>query len=150
MKYMKFYWPLLAALIFYSLLSFLWGSTGLQAVREMESRKQLLESNLAELNSINEQLNQDLLSLGSNHERIAVQSRNLGYIQDREKLLFVNVGGIKSRQLDVGRILYLENLEKSRGLAAKLGTVLIFATGQIGIIASRRKKRPAEQQPAVS
>ncbi|MDC7240707.1 MAG: septum formation initiator family protein [Spirochaetales bacterium] len=137
---MKFYWPLLAALIFYSLLSFFWGSTGLQALKEMELRKKQLESNLAELSSINSQLNQDLLSLGSDHERIAVQSRNLGYLQEQEKMLFVNIGSIKSRQFDVGRILYLENVEKSPGTAVKWGTVLVFAAGQALVLVYRRRK----------
>ncbi|MDC7234807.1 MAG: septum formation initiator family protein [Spirochaetales bacterium] len=143
MNKLNFYWPLLTALLFYSLFSFLWGSTGLNALQEMESRKAVLEKNLSELSSINEQLNEDLLSLSSDPERIAVQSRNLGYIQSNEKMLFANLSSLGSSQLDVGKILHLESMDRENGNLVKVITLLIFLTGQSFSILMNRKKRPA-------
>lgn len=143
MKNLNYYWPLITALIFYSIYSILWGSTGLNAVHEMEARKKMLENNLAELSNINQQLNEDLISLSSDPERIAIQSRNLGYIQGREKMLFVNLSGLSSSQLDVGKILHLDNVEGSSGLGIKWLTFIIFSAGQILIYLLKRKKRPA-------
>lgn len=114
----------------------------MSATREMESRKKMLEENLKELSYINKQLNEDLLSLSSDPERIAIQSRNLGYIQQQEKMVFVNLAGIDSSQLDVGKILHLEGIEGSPGIAAKLMTFLILSLGLISNYIFSRKKRP--------
>jgi len=143
MKNLNYYWPLLAALIFYSIFSFFWGNTGLNAMHEMESRKKILENNLSELSQINKKLNEDLISLSSDPERIAIQSRNLGYIQNQEKMVFVNLAGINSSQLDVGKILHLKVIESATGSGAKWMTFSIFSMGLILNYFLKRKKRPA-------
>lgn len=140
MKNINYYWPLIIALIFYSFFSFLWGSTGISALHEMEAKKRRLQNNLAELSHINKQLNEDLVSLSSDPERIAIQSRNLGYIQNQEKMLFVNLSGIKSKQLYVGKILHLDNIDSSSGVGIKLFTFLIFSIGQILNYLFRKKR----------
>ena len=127
----KYYWPLLTALIIYSILSFFWGRTGIQSIKEMENIRFQLEQNLNELNQINSNLNDNIKSFGSDPERIVIQSRDLSYIKDHEKILFMNLSGTAVSQADVGKILHLEIKYDSPESLFKWISFLFFMTGMV-------------------
>ncbi|QEN07409.1 septum formation initiator family protein [Oceanispirochaeta crateris] len=142
---MKYYWPLMAALIIYTVLSFFWGKTGIQSIIEMERVRSQLELNLNELNQINNQLNEDLGSLSSDPERIAIQSRNLGYIQDNERILFMNLNGLSASKMNVGKILHLEQKMEKPEQSFKWIAFITFLSGSLLAFISDRKKEIINQ-----
>ncbi len=89
MKFRSFKWIFLSLFILYSLSLFLWGDSGLNAMKKQLNIEKELHRNLSVLVSTNEKLNKQLDSYRYDPETIIIQARELGYIQEGEKMLFV-------------------------------------------------------------
>ncbi len=138
---MKFYWPLLTALLLYTSLSFFWGRTGMQAQKELIAIRTELQENLVELNRINSRLNDELNSLGSDAQSIIIQSRNLSYLSKDEKLLFVNMPETGVSRMDAGKFLNLHWIERGEDSFLKGVSLLFFLfTSIILILVNRNRK----------
>jgi cell division protein FtsB len=138
---MKFYWPLLLALIMYTALSFFWGRSGMQAQKELISIRTELQKNLDELNRINRTLNDELNALGSDPESIIIQSRNLSYHEADEKLLFVNLPESGLRKIDAGKFLNLHWVERAEDNLFKGISLLVFLSSSLIVILVRRNRK---------
>ncbi len=97
----------------YMTLMLLFGPTGTMAVRELDSYKARLESNIEQLEGINSELNSQLSRLMSDRETIAVLARELGYYGTGEGA--INIPGYQARKNSyvVGSIVY--SAESERG-----------------------------------
>ncbi len=138
MNPMKYYGPLLAALIVYTLLSLFRGSTGFQNMRDLKQTRQELNRNLSELRQINQALNEELLSLSHDLERIIIQSRNLMYLEKGESILCINTAQNTAISGNyAGKILRPQVSAQSSGLPFKGIAFLVFAAGILLVSLSR-------------
>ena len=141
MNPMKFYIPLLMALIVYTILSFFWGRSGVQAQNELIVIKSELHKNLVELNRINRTLNDELNSLGKDPESIIIKSRNLSYHESDELLLFVNLHDNDFSKIDAGKFLNLHWIEKGEDSLFKALSILMFLISALSVLMIGRIKK---------
>ena len=109
----------------YSICLFLWGDSGINAMkRQLNTEKELLR-NLNVLVSTNEKLNKQLNSYRYDPETIIIQARELGYIQDGEKMLFVKGLNDTSHVQKPGNVILPQEQQES---GEKIIKILFFAT----------------------
>ena len=138
---MKFYGPLLMALIIYTSLGFFWGRTGLYAQKELTAIRTELQKNLEELNRINNKLNDQLNALSSEPESIIIQSRNLSYHESDEKLLFLNLPENGPTRMDAGKFLNLHWIEREEDTMIKVVSILGFLLSSLIVMITSRNRK---------
>ncbi|MBN2656180.1 MAG: septum formation initiator family protein [Spirochaetales bacterium] len=89
MKWSIFLFSLLIGLSVYSVLIFAKGDTGLSAMEQAESYKNLLSENLDEIREINRELTVDFDALSSDEELIKLKARALGYYEAADHLVHI-------------------------------------------------------------
>ncbi|MDR1352256.1 MAG: septum formation initiator family protein [Treponema sp.] len=92
MRLLKYLFPLWAAILVYSLLSFLYGPAGFSAYEGLKAERDKQMANLESLKNITRELEGDRDALLYDRDSIAVQARELGYGTDDER--FVRIVGL--------------------------------------------------------
>lgn len=92
MRLLKYLFPLWAAILVYSLLSFLYGPAGFSAYEGLEAERDKQLANLEALKNISRELEGDRDALLYDGDSIAVHARELGYGTDDER--FVRIVGL--------------------------------------------------------
>lgn len=114
-----------AGFVAYALCLFLAGPAGFASMKRLETERERLAVNLAELRSINESLATRVEALKSDRETIAIEGRRLGFLSEGERLVKIVGRDTPSRSLVVGKILTLREAPAQGGflpLCAALAT----------------------------
>lgn len=90
MKKCNLKWYLLIIFSLYSILIFIWGDTGINAMNKQIQIQKKLDQNIGELSGINSELNRELDIYRTDTETIIIQARDLGYVREGEKILFID------------------------------------------------------------
>jgi len=128
-KYLVGVW---AAIVVYTLFSFLGGSSGLSSYNYLLAEKERQYENIKNLGIINEELERTRFNLQYDQDTMLVQARQMGYGQPDERFIrIVGVGTPKSAPITAGNIYstsfpdYI--LDKHIKIAALCAGLLIFA-----------------------
>ena len=101
--------PLLAAFLVYSLLSFLFGPSGVAALEDGRLYRSRLEENLGDLQARHRDLSRRFRILETDPEQILLEARSYGWIREGEKLIVVRGRDEAPRsELTAGDILLFE------------------------------------------
>ncbi|MBN1835484.1 MAG: septum formation initiator family protein [Spirochaetales bacterium] len=103
----------IARLVLYLALGFMarslyllfFGTGGLVDFRSLESHREQLEGNLAELRRINAELMEEQRALGTDPERVSLQARELGYYRPGEQVVRLEGHGQPRRSFTVGALI---------------------------------------------
>lgn len=132
--------------IIYSLLSLIWGSSGILETARLTVHRDLLAKNTERLSEINENLDVQFESLSTDSELITLKARELGYYADGEGEIVIS--GYKKRGIAYSVGSYYKNFEKRvvsgynlRMVAAVIGLLcfLFMTLGKGSLNAPERK-----------
>lgn len=90
MKKIKILLAVFTGTLFYVLLSFLGGTDGVIATKNLKTQKRLISARTAKIQEINNNLIMESIALEKDNEVIASYARKLGYVKENEKLVKIN------------------------------------------------------------
>ena len=99
-----------AGTVFYTLMTFIAGSDGVWAQKQLQEQKQLLSSRTADIEKTNDELSLEKIALQKDLDVIAAFAKKLGYVSEHEKL--VKISGLAPREthvFDPGTVLLHED-----------------------------------------
>ncbi len=99
MKTMRLLFAFFVGTFFYTVLSFIGGSDGVWAHRQLQEQKQILSANASSIEKTNNELSLEKLALQKDLDVIAAYAKKLGYVSESEKL--VKISGLASRETHV-------------------------------------------------
>jgi len=103
LKYLLAFW---AALAIYSVISLLYGATGIFAYQELLSGRETQWENITKLGLINSKLENAQNSLLYDRDTLAVYARQMGYGYENERFIrIVGLGGFKNPYFETGEII---------------------------------------------
>jgi len=106
MSYLKVFAALWTSIVFYSLASFLVGSTGLLAMERLRAERDRVSANLDELERINGALGGELDALRYDPDTLSVYARELGYGHTDERFIrIVGVPGSGKKRVSAGNLI---------------------------------------------
>lgn len=136
-------YSLLVGLVIYSLLNFTEGDTGLEAMNRVESYRNLLNSNLDEINKINSELTVEFDALSSDSEMIKLKARALGYYDQGDHLVHIENWNPNYNEYNPGVVVKREYRidvdEQPFRLMAISGTLFVLVLTILFSMVSRRK-----------
>ena len=106
MKAVKYLFAIWAGVLVYSSLSFLFGSIGLSAYRQLEAEQVKQEANIESLKLINRELENTMNSLLYDTDTLAVHAREQGYAARQEQFIrIVGLGINQKASASVGQVI---------------------------------------------
>ena len=112
-----------AGTVFYVLISFFFGTSGLLAERQMFEQKKDLVNYTNRIEKINNELKMEKLALQGDDEVIASYARKLGYVNNDEKL--VKIKAYLSQNTNYNSTLAFLGSKQQHGLKATMWTPLV-------------------------
>ena len=88
-----------AGTLFYTLMTFIGGSDGVWAQKQLQEQKQLLSSRTTDIEKTNDELSLEKIALQKDLDVIAAFAKKLGYVSEHEKL--VKISGLAPHETHV-------------------------------------------------
>ncbi len=84
---------------FYTVMSFIGGSDGIWAMKQLQEQKKLLSAHTATIEKTHDELSLEKIALQKDLDVIASFAKKLGYVSESEKL--VKISGLASRETHI-------------------------------------------------
>lgn len=118
--------PLYTAVLSYCALLFVLGPGGILRMRELETRKAVIESNLGELQSMNREYERRMDLLIGDEETILLSARKLGYVQEGEKTMRLDISQSHDAFGTKGKFVKLVEPEWPFGFLLPVCAIVVF------------------------
>ena len=107
MKVTKYLFAVWAGVFIYTLLSVLFGATGLSARHQLERERQRQEENIVNLIQINSELEDSMNSLLYDRDALTIHAREQGYASGQERFIRIVGIGVNQRNLtSIGELVF--------------------------------------------